>query len=190
MTISDNQKSGFLSGTSQGTSFRLVLGILLFGLIMILPSGTSAWFDGLPWTGAVETLAVIVITPFFLILGYRFLSLRRPVIFLAMLLVLKIIMVIGAPSSGWLVKVYPNLTDEQLYFFTRNHSDARPHVPSKWGTNHHIDNTNDFIKGWIKTYATTWNKNASGILEEPWNDKLDFPLDWAVPLTEEIIDAK
>ena len=33
---------------------------------------------------------------------------------------------------------------------------------------------------WVKTYATSWNKNASGILQKPWTKKLDFPLDWAL----------
>lgn len=171
------------------TTLRLISGALFFVLVMSLPIGITAWFDGLPWTGGMETLAVIIIAPFLLILGYRFLSLRRPVIFLAALLFLKIVMFIGAPSSGWIVRAYPNLNDEQLYFFSGNHIGARPHAESEWANSHHIDNTNDFIEGWVKTYATTWNKNASGVLQEPWAEKLDFPLDWAVPLTPEIFDS-
>ena len=139
---------------------KLTLGIMLFGLVFALPSGISAWFDGLPWVNATETLAVFVVVPFLLILGWRFLALRLPMLFLSVLLVLKIVLFVGSPSGGWLIKVDPNLTQEQS---------AKYH-PFQ------------LVEGdsWIKTYATSWNKNASGILKNSWTQKPDFPLDWVL----------
>ena len=132
--------------------FKLVLGVVLFAFVLGLPSGITAWFDGLPWTSGTETLTLSVVVPFLLILGWRFLSLRLPIAVLVTLLVLKLILFLASPSGGWLVRVIPSAEQGQ------------PSV----GTN------------WVKTYATSWNKNASGILQKPWTEKLDFPLDWAL----------
>ncbi len=101
-----------------------------------------------------------VIIPFLLILGWRFLSLRFPVALLVVLLILKLILFLISPSSGLLVKVHPNLSQEKitgLYPFQMTEKNS-----------------------WVKTYATSWNKNTSGILKKPWTEKLDFPLDWAL----------
>ena len=46
-----------------------------------------------------------------------------------------------------------------------------------------ILNKKGFEEGWLETYATFWNKEASGILQKPWTDKLAFPLDWALMLS-------
>ena len=81
---------------------------------MTLPTRITAWFDGLPWTNEANTLTIVVIIPFLLILGWRFLSLRMPIIFLAVLLALKIVLFVGAPAGGLLVKVEPNMPLEQL----------------------------------------------------------------------------
>jgi len=132
---------------------KLTFGASLLALVLGLPSGITAWFDGLPWTGKTETLVLSVIIPFFLVLGWRFLSFRRPVALLSVLLALKLILFLASPSGGWLVRVTPHATK----------------APSS------IVNTN-----WVKTYATSWNKNASGILQKPWAEKLDFPLDWVL----------
>ena len=64
----------------RGVPFWLLPGAILFALVMILPSGITAWFDGLPWVGKTETLLLISITPFLIILGYRFLSSRPALI--------------------------------------------------------------------------------------------------------------
>ena len=133
--------------------FNLALGVFLFAFVLGLPSGITAWFDGLPWTGEAETLTISVIIPFLLILGWRFLSLRLPIIILGILLILKVVLFLASPSGGWMVRVMtPNVNQGQ----------------SSLGTN------------WVKTYATSWNKNASGILQNPWTEKYDFPLDWAL----------
>ncbi|MDA8560425.1 hypothetical protein N9L33_01330 [Nitrospinae bacterium] len=130
---------------------KLTFGASLLALVLGLPSGITAWFDGLPWTGKTETLVLSVIIPFFLILGWRFLSLRKPVALLSLLLVLKLILFLASPSGGWLVRVTPGATLQ---------------------TSEHTN--------WIKTYASFWSKDASGILQKPWSEKLDFPLDWAL----------
>jgi len=133
--------------------FKLVLGVFLFTFVLGLPLGITSWFDGLPWTGEAETLTLSVIIPSLLILGWRFLSLRLPIIILGILLILKLILFLASPSGGWLVRVItPSINQGQASV------DAN----------------------WVKTYATLWNKNASGILQKPWTEKLDFPLDWAL----------
>ncbi|SVB50824.1 uncharacterized protein METZ01_LOCUS203678, partial [marine metagenome] len=125
--------------------FKLVLGIFLFAFVLGLPSGITAWFDGLPWTSGAETLTLSVIIPFLLILGWRFLSLRLPIVVLGALLTLKLILFLASPSGGWLVRVItPSVNQERQ---------------SSVGAS------------WVKTYATAWNKNASGILQKPWTEK-------------------
>ena len=54
--------------------FKLAFGVFLFAFVLGLPSGITAWFDGLPWTSGAETLILSVVVPFLLILGWRFLS--------------------------------------------------------------------------------------------------------------------
>ena len=157
---SNNFESNTKILTKTSSFFCLVLGCLFLGSVLILPSEITAWFDGLPWTGEVETIILIVIVPFLLILDYRFLSLRLPIIFIGALLVFKILLLCGSPSSGWLVKVHPNLTQEQF----------KKYEPFKM-----VEENN-----WVRTYATSWKDNASGILKTPWTEKLDFPLDWVL----------
>jgi len=141
------------------------LGSVFLGMVMALPTGVISWFDGLPWTGPIETLVAFVLLPFLVILGYRFLSLRWPVIFLSVLLVLKFVMVIGAPASGWLVKVYPGMILDEL-------------KQNQW----HKGMYEAVTSGrWVKTYTTSWNENASGILQAPWTHKKQFPVDWFLP---------
>jgi hypothetical protein len=147
-----------LKGSS--SSLYMIFGVVSLTLVLTLPSRITAWFDGLPWTGELETLVLIVIVPFLTALGWRFLSLRLPVIFLAVLLVLKIVLFWISPSSGWLVKVHTNMTQEQLNI----------HFP--------FQTVED--GGWVNTYATNWNQEASGILKNSWTEKLSFPLDWAL----------
>ena len=49
-------------------SSKLVLGLFLLGMVIALPSGIMALFDGLPWTGQLETIVMVAIVPFLLIL--------------------------------------------------------------------------------------------------------------------------
>jgi hypothetical protein len=141
-------------------TLTLVLGVIFLGLILVIPSGISAYFDGLPWVNSTETLTLSVVVPFLVALGWRFLSLRISVFFLGALLLLKIVLAVGSPASGWLIKVHPNLTQEQsadFLLYSKLEGDS-----------------------WIRTYATLWNEEASGILKKPWTEKLDFPMDWAL----------
>jgi hypothetical protein len=141
-----------------GKTLTLALGVIFLGSILVIPSGISAYFDGLPWVNSAETLTLSVVVPFLVALGWRFLSLRISVLSLGALLLLKVILAVGSPASGWLIKVHPNLTQEQsakIFSFQLVEGDS-----------------------WVRTYATLWNEEASGILKKPWTEKLDFPLDW------------
>ncbi len=145
---------------NSGLLLNMTLGVLSLGFLLALPSGILAWFDGLPWTGEAETLVLSVIVPFLLILRWRFLSFRFSIIFLCALLLLKVVLFLGSPSSGLLVKVHPTLPEENL-------AALYPFQMVEGNT-------------WVKTYATSWNKKASGVHREPWNERLDFPLDWVL----------
>jgi hypothetical protein len=138
---------------------KLTLGCILLVIVIALPSGITAWFDGLPWTGEKETIALAIIIPFLFLLSWRFLALRLPILLLGALLILKIVLFLGSPAGGWLIKVYPSATHDSsvLSSFQRHEGDT-----------------------WVPTYETFWNENASGILRQPWTEKLDFPLDWVL----------
>ena len=60
------------SGKLKSSDFLLsvALGSVFLGMVMALSTGVISWFDGLPWVGKAETLFIILITPFLLILGY------------------------------------------------------------------------------------------------------------------------
>ena len=151
----NNEKSN-----NSGLLLSMTLGVLSLGFLLALPSGILAWFDGLPWTGEAETLALSVIIPFVLILRWRFLSFRFSILFLCALLFLKVILFMGSPSSGLLFKIHPNLIPEnlaQLYPFRTVEGES-----------------------WVKTYATSWNKKASAVHQSSWDNKFDFPLDWVL----------
>ena len=151
----NNEKSN-----NSGLPLNMALGVLSLGFLLALPSGILAWFDGLPWTGEGETLVLSVIIPFLLILRWRFLSFRFSILFLCALLFLKVVLFTGSPSGGLLIKIHPNLPQKSLTSF------------SEFET----------VKGgsWIKTYATSWNKEASALHQASWGNKLDFPLDWVI----------
>jgi hypothetical protein len=157
-SISQDRVNGKSSKTD--SFFKTFSGVGVFGFLLALPTEIHAWFDGLPWTGGVETVALSVVIPFLLILRWRFLSQRSSILFIFALLFLKAILFFGSPSSGLLVKVYPNLSQE-----SKTAIDPFKKVKDE---------------GWVRTYATLWNKNASGILLAPWNKKMEFPLDWVL----------
>ena len=71
---------------------KLTLGCIFLAIVIALPSGITAWFDGLPWTGEKETIALAIIIPFLFILSWRFLTLRLPILLLGALLILKIVL--------------------------------------------------------------------------------------------------
>ena len=52
-----------------------------------------------------------------------------------------------------------------------------------------MQNITDDYKGWVKSYATLWNQNATGVLQEPWTEILDFPMDWVIPITEGVLSS-
>jgi hypothetical protein len=86
--------------------FRLSIGLISLTLILALPSGMPAWFNGLPWSGALETLVLTVFLPFLLLGRWQYLTSKKLISFLLCLLALKAILAIWAPSAGWNVKVY------------------------------------------------------------------------------------
>lgn len=139
---------------------KFLLGLILFLLVLALPSGITAWFDGLPWVGEIETVVLAILFPFLLILGWRFLSIRFSMMLLGALLVLKVILYVGSPASGLLVKVYPNSSKDLL---------AKLYKVEGYDS-----------ENWMRTYYSLWNDDVSGILQEPWMEMLDFPLDWVM----------
>jgi hypothetical protein len=155
------------SGKLSSSAFflSLALGFVFLTLVLAFPTCVTAFFDGLPWTGPIETLIIFVLLPFLLILGYRFLSLQQSIIYLFVLLALKAVMVIGAPASGWQVKVFPGMTLDEV-------------KQNGW----HEGMYDTVTSGkWVKTYATLWNEDASGVLKSPWTHKKQFPMDWFLP---------
>ena len=171
------------SKTTSKNSFQLILGIIFLASIVLLPSRVPAWFDGLPWNGTEETWVVLAVIPFLLALGKKFLSLRSSIVFLVGILALKTFLYFVAPQGGWVVKAYPKLSQEELfyptgyciYFGAVCDAQEPRHMRGKFNLL--------TSEGWVKTFSTTWNRNASGIFQKPWREKMDFPLDWAIPLT-------
>lgn len=176
--------------TSKNRPVLLGLSIVFFVLVIALPSGIPALFDGLPWTGRFESLVVVILIPFLLILGWRFLSFRMCTIFLACILSLKVFAFIAFPSGGLLIKVKPSFPAEKLYwdagycsnFYEMN---GRKHVADS------CENRRPFSYregGWVETFATIWNQDASGILTKPLTHKREFPLDWTIRFPIEEFD--
>jgi hypothetical protein len=162
-------KVSFLSASQEERSYGFWLSVWMgpffLGAVLAFPTGIAGWFDGLPWAGSVETLVLSVLLPFLAFMGYRFLFLRWSIIFLSALLVLKIIMFVGAPASGWQVKVYPDMTLDEV---RQNMWDKEMYETVTSGK-------------WVKTYATRWIGNFSGIFQSPWTQKTQFPIDWFQP---------
>ena len=80
--------------------------LLAFALILILPSGVDSWFNGLPWSGALETIALALVIPFLILTGRIFLSIPVTTLALSLLLLLKIFLTLFAPQAGWGIRVY------------------------------------------------------------------------------------
>ena len=83
-----------------GASFLCFLGFLA------LPSGVPSWFDGLPWSGAWETVTLTALLPFLLIGQRTFLASKISLLILLTLLALKLILALWAPAFGWEVRAY------------------------------------------------------------------------------------
>jgi hypothetical protein len=166
----DTQTGGSFMSASRvsrtlGYWLSICLGPIFLGAVLVFPVRMTTWFDGLPWAGSVETLAISVLLPFLVIVGYRFLFFRWSILFLSGLLVLKIVMFVGAPASGWQVKVYPDLTLDEV-------------KQNGWEKDMYEVVTSG---QWVETYATHWIGNFSGILQTPWAQKTQFPVDWFLP---------
>lgn len=159
--LNDSQDlNSSLDTTDKPNIFVSLLGALLLGLVLGLPSGITSWFDGLPWTGATEAVILSAVVPFLLLLGWRFLALRFSLLILGALLIFKFTLFLGSPSGGLLIKVHPNITEEQ----------------SKWLHPFKLSEE----ESWVRTYATTWNEKASGVIKGAWTERMDFPLDWVL----------
>ena len=137
---------------SKNSTFRIILGFFLLLLVLALPSGIPGWFDGLPWVGRSETLVTVILLPFLLVLGWKFLSFYRPTLFLAFLLALKVLVFAGAPAGGWIIKVEPNIPLEKLEKVTAGMcSYYGPRMPNWCGDNRHVLNKKGFEEGWLET---------------------------------------
>ncbi|MEK9628610.1 MAG: hypothetical protein VW455_06275 [Nitrospinota bacterium] len=165
---SNNPKSGPSQDEKPG-GFKWVklLGPVFLSAVIALPSGLPSWFDGLPWVGFNETLVMAVLLPFLLIVGRGFVFTRGPVLFLFVLFILKMVAFLGAPSSGWQTRVFPDMTLDEV-------------KQNKWRKGMYDAVTSG---KWVKTYATNWEQNSSAIFQTPWTQKSQFPLDWFLPHT-------
>jgi hypothetical protein len=102
-------------------NFKFILSFTFLAIILFLSSGVPSWFDGLPWANTVETLTLIIVIPCLIILGRDFLSTKFSVIFLTALLIVKLTLYLGAPLSGWKVKVSPDLKGLESGKFIRTY---------------------------------------------------------------------
>lgn len=93
-------------GKTSLSPFFFVVGFISLFIYFSIPSGVPSWFDGLPWSGALETVVLTAILPFLLIGQRRFLASKRILLILLSMLALKLILVLWAPASGWEVKAY------------------------------------------------------------------------------------
>ena len=102
-------------------NLKFILSITFLAITLFLSSGVPSWFDGLPWANTVETLTLIIAIPCLIILGRDFLPTKFSIIFLTALLILKLTLYLGAPLSGWKVKVSPDLKGLESGKFIRTY---------------------------------------------------------------------
>ncbi|MBT7682133.1 MAG: hypothetical protein HN668_11285 [Nitrospina sp.] len=150
-------------------NFKFILSFVFLTFFLILSSGVSGWFDGLPWSNTVETLTLIIFIPCLFIIGRHFLSTKSSVIFLATLLILKLTLHLGAPLSGWKVRVAPNLKGLEngeliKTYFTIWENDVSAILKKEW------DDKKEFPIDWFiplsEESSTTPTNIVAGTLEE------------------------
>ena len=91
--------------------FRVGFSVVLFLLVLGLRSGFNSSFSGLPWESGIENIVILVLLPSLLILNAKFLCSKFAMLFLIGLLLLKILICIEGPLTGWSIKVYPGDDD-------------------------------------------------------------------------------
>ena len=139
---------------------RVALSSLCLLLALGLPSGLNAIFDGLPWVHRIETITILIIIPSLLFLGWKFLALKPVTLCLSLLLLIKVILLVSAPSFGWIVRVYPTTIDSLnerwvTTYDTLWHSEASGVLTRPW------TDYRDFPMSWAVTKLTTtseWGK--------------------------------
>ena len=90
---------------------RFLLNLTLLFFILSVPSGMTAWFNGLPWSGQAETVLMMVLIPALLMAGWRFLFLKGVSIVLLILLTAKLALAFSNTSDGWKIKIFPSEKD-------------------------------------------------------------------------------
>jgi hypothetical protein len=153
-------------------NLKIIFPILLLAIILFLSSGVPGWFDGLPWANAVETLSTVVVIPFLIILGRRFLLTKPSLIFLVALLVLKLTLHLGAPLSGWKVKISPNLKSLEngefiKTYFTVWQNDISAILKKEWA------DKKEFPIDWFIPRATTTVIESLNIVAGPLEEKFE-----------------
>jgi hypothetical protein len=85
--------------------------------VFALPAGVEAWFDGLPWSGALEIYCLAAALPFLILVRSGFMRRRGAVLALAGLLFVKLWLAVLAPAAGWDLWVYasPQHRDQQKW---------------------------------------------------------------------------
>jgi hypothetical protein len=143
---------------------RAIGSVSALGLLLILPSGVDAWFNGLPWAGSLETITLALVIPFLLLTGRKFLSLPFTILALSFLLFLKIILTITAPQAGWGIRVYasPEAVEKNLWerTYTSIWKQGFSDVLEK-----PLETKSDFPIEWMNRYNQTQSDNPWLFLE-------------------------
>jgi hypothetical protein len=85
---------------------RLLWSLLSLFLIFWLPSGIESWFNGWPWSGHLETVLLVLVIPFLILTGRKFLSFPAVTMALTALCIIKIFLTVWAPPAGWNLRIY------------------------------------------------------------------------------------
>jgi len=98
--------------------------LALFTLVMLyvaalLPSGMPAGFDGLPWETPLEFLTLALFLPLACLLNWRSLAHKGLLIGSAVLIVLRLVLALAAPSAGLAVNLFTSAEDMQTSKVTR-----------------------------------------------------------------------
>jgi hypothetical protein len=147
-------------------NIQLILSIMLLAITLSLSSGASSWFNGLPWASPAETITMVILIPFLIIIGRYFLSTKSSIIFLVILLILKLILHIGAPLSGWKVKVAPDLKnlengDFMRTYFTPWQKDVSAILEKGWTNNKEFPIDWFLPVSWSMSSGKSWTPKVS-----------------------------
>lgn len=92
---------------------RALLALAGLAAVLALPSGLESPLDGLPWSRRPELWLVAGLLPWLAILGWRVLARPWALAAVAVLLVVRLALAVGAPAAGWEVLVHASARDQE-----------------------------------------------------------------------------